>query len=93
MACPIASRKKRVADFKKHPKLVLAWLKAGKKFRDTHPRVKSISYFADVYEWFYFCLFEDHIQDHEQANNSLFGKPDYKSLLEEQFGIDLTINK
>lgn len=91
MACPLASRKQRVAEFKKRPKFVLTWLKAGQKFRDTHPHVKSVSRFADVYEWFYFCLFEDYIQDHEQANNSLFGKPDYKQLLEDFFKIDLTI--
>lgn len=91
MCCPLAGRALRVAEFKKHPQMVKAYLRSGQRYRDTHPHSKSVQAFPDVYEFFYFCLFEDRIDIHMQKRNGLFGKPDYKSLLEETFGIDLTI--
>lgn len=93
MGCPLASEKRRIEQFKANPRWVKAWLIAGQKFRNSHPDTKTVKRYSSVYEWFYRDVFFHTQAEFEQFDNSLFGKPDYKSLLEEQFGIDLTIKK
>ena len=91
MCCPLASPKKRIAYFKEKPRMVKAYLRAGQKYRDTHPDVKTVKRYDDVYEWFTRDLFYSREEDWQRVSNTMFGKPDYKAFLEEQFGIDLTL--
>ncbi len=91
MCCPLASERKRILQFKKYPKMVRAYLRAGVKFRKSHPDSYAANHYADVYEWFTRDVFYPRTQDWVKVNNGLFGKPDFKAFLEEQFGIDLTI--
>lgn len=91
MGCPLQSQKKRLAEFKKRPRLVKAWMRAGQKFRDTHPDSVPCQNYADIYEWITRELFFGAEIDFENFRNGFFGKPDYKALLEEYFNIDLTI--
>lgn len=92
MGCPLASHKKRIEVFKMHPRWVKAWLLAGQKYRTNHPDTKTSQRYSSVYEWFYRDVFFESQADFEEFDNGLFGKPDYKALLEEYFGIDLTLN-
>ena len=71
--------------------MVKAYLRAGQKYRDTHPDVKTVKRYDDVYEWFTRDLFYSREEDWQRVSNTMFGRPDYKSFLEEQFGIDLTL--
>lgn len=91
VGCPMAYRKKRIEEFKANPKFVRGWLRFGQKYLDTHRHTKNGQRFNDSYEFFYFTLFFDSLNDFEEFDKNIFGKPDYKSLLEELFGIDLTI--
>ena len=92
MCCPMASVKKRVAYFKQHPRMVKAYLRAAQKYRDTHPNVKTMKKYDNVYEWVARDIFYPKEKEWQNACNTLFGKPDFKVFLEQQFGIDLTLN-
>lgn len=48
-----------LADFKANPKLVRAWLRAGKKWWDSHPHIESRKKFSDIYELFVSSIFFD----------------------------------
>lgn len=73
--CPMMSRNKRVDFFKKNPKWLKAWIRAGKDFYDV--MVAS--------------LFYDSFKSFSYAKSDMFGGFDSKERLEEYFGIDLTI--
>ena len=89
MCCPLASVKHRVAQFKEHPGMVKAYVRAVQKFRDTHPDSKIVRRYADVYEWFVRDVFYDRQWQWEQSRDGMFGNPDYKQFLMDYFGIDL----
>ena len=91
MGCPLISPKKRIAYFKEKPRMVKAYLRAGQKYRDTHPDLKTVKRYDTVYEWFTRDVFYPAETAFEKVYDGLFGKPDYKAFLEEQFGIDLTL--
>lgn len=63
MGCPLQYYKKRIEDFKQYPKMVRFWCRCGKRFLDTHPHVKTHTYFDDVFEWFVCNLFFRSIED------------------------------
>lgn len=89
MCCPIAYYKKRICEFMEHPNMVKAYIKSGKKYMDTHPQSELKEKYGDAYTYFYRNVFCDSEEKFNQFDNSLFGKPDYKSLLEDFFGIKL----
>lgn len=60
-------------------------------FLDEHPRSKSKKRYDNAYEYFAKDIFYPSEKDWQMANNSLFGKPNWKDFLEQVFGIDLTI--
>jgi hypothetical protein len=69
--------------------MVKAYIRAGKKFRETHPNQKVVTRFNDVYEWFYNDVFCKSLHDFEESKMNLFGKRDYKKEIEEYFNIKL----
>lgn len=91
MCCPLASQRKRIAYFKEKPRMARCYLRAGKRFWDTHPDSHVQDRYADIYEWFTRNVFFLREKDWQEANNSLFGKPNWKEFLEREFGIDLTL--
>lgn len=91
MCCPLATERKRILYFKQYPKMAKAYLRAGQKFRDTHPDSYCVRNYDDVYEWFTRDVFYPRKKDWERVNNTIFDKPNYKAFLESQFGIDLTL--
>lgn len=91
MACPLSSPKKRLETLKKYPYMVKALVKAGKRYRELHPHHKTVQIYADEYEYFYRNYCCNSQEDFDKVSNGLFGRPDYKQMLEDFFGIDLTI--
>ena len=90
MCCPLAYYKKRIGQFKQHPRMVRAYIRAGIKFRETHPNAASIKTHPTVYQQFVRDVFferQDAFEEHQAAN--LFGDIDYKQFLEDYFKIDL----
>lgn len=90
MCCPLASTKKRVAQFKKYPGILKQYVKRCRKFRDTHPNAKAVCvYHSDEYEQVFRDIFCRTQSDFEMYNTGLFGKPDFKAFLENYFNIKL----
>lgn len=89
LACPLQSDR-GLAEFKAHPKLVRAWLRAGKKWWDT-PRQKPLrvqEFASDIYEVFALRTFHDKISEAVLNKDALF-KTDWKAELERYFGVEL----
>lgn len=91
IGCPLANKTQRTKEFRQYPGILRQWIRSGKKYLDSHPQVKASENFADVYEWFYFCMFDkDGLAEHKQkVQNGLFGRPDFKAFLEEYFKVNL----
>ena len=89
MCCPLASTKKRLAQFRERPGMVKAYIRAEQKFRESHPDSKIVSRYADVYEWAVREMFYDKQWQFEQSKASMFGEIDYKKFLEDYFNIKL----
>lgn len=94
MCCPLQSQGKRLKSFKENPRMVRFYIKAAKKYLETHPNGKIGKLFnGNVYDWFtsqVFC-------DGERQFRAMFGETplfgndsiDTKVFLEKQFGIKL----
>lgn len=89
MCCPLAYYKKRIEQFKQHPKMVRAYIRAGLKFRENHPTAKSIKTHPTVYQQFVRDVFFERQNAFEAQQNGLFGEMDYKEFLEQYFNIEL----
>lgn len=86
MGCPMQSDN-GLADFKAHPNLVKAWCRAGKKWMDTHPNVKSHKNFGNVYRLFTHNVFFHSYQEFIEGTSGFFGNVDCKEFLENFFKI------
>ena len=93
MACPLAFHN-GLNDFVAHPKLVRAWLRAGLVWwnREREKPLVSHSRFSDIYECFAFHIAWDS-RRHFTLNKDALFPTDWKLVLENNFGIDLTFNK
>ena len=89
MCCPLASTKKRLAQFRERPNMVKAYIRAMQKFRDTHPESKNTKRYADVYEWAVREFFYDRQWQFEQSQGGIFGDIDYKQFLMDYFHVNL----
>lgn len=89
MGCPLMYYRKRIEDFKRHPKMVRFWCRWGKQYFDTHPDVKTHEYFSDVFEWFVCNTFYNDMDDYNRKwEHDRDGKT-AKEFLEEYFSISL----
>lgn len=91
MACPLSTN--QLAEFKQHPKLVRAWLRAGKKrFENAPPDTSLRRKYNNVYEVFVMSYFYNSEREFREATSGMFGGYDCKKALEEYFGINLDID-
>lgn len=82
LACPLKSKQKD--DFKQYPKLLRAWVRAGKEWWDNHPNANSHNKFRSVYELLVNDLFFDSYESFElSVGGGYFWQP-YR--LQEVFG-------
>lgn len=91
LCCPLQSRKTRVQSFKRYPRMLRAYIRAAQKYLDSHPDSKTTTTYRDAYAYMYRNMFLDSERQFSELNNSLFGRPDFKSMLENEFNINLTI--
>lgn len=93
--CPLASFAKRKKWFLQNPRYVKAYIRAGKKFYDTHPDTEVGKRYSNVYEWFtrdVLFVNEKKWEEHKMSFLLFPEEYDYKSFLEKKYGIDLTID-
>lgn len=90
LCCALASHKNRIQQFKQNPGMVKAYLRAGLKFRNTHPNTKTVTKYSNVYEWFVRdVFFETEAKWIDHKTNMFQEHIDYKKYLEDYFGVNL----
>lgn len=90
MCCPLASEKKRRAQFAERPKMVRAYYRAARKYLANKPDGKVAQrYQGDAYEWLYREINYPREDKWQEVRESVQGR--CKELLEEQFGVSLTL--
>ncbi len=89
LACPLASSKKRIEQFRENPKILAAWIKRGGQYLDTHPLTKASERFKDVYDMMLFNLMDCSLVEYqERTDGRMFGF-DHKAAIERLTGIKL----
>lgn len=93
ICCCLQYTKTRIRSFQQYPRMVRLYLKHAQAWWDNpqHDDSSMKRRYDDVYEWFVRDLFYDDTAAFEADKHGLFGRPDYKQMLEDFFGIDLTI--
>lgn len=90
MCCPLQSQRKLRLDFEAHPRMVSAYIRAGKKWFDTHPNTSSRKKFGTIYDLFFHNVFCKSYKDYRyKTDGGLFERLDCKKFLEEHFKINL----
>ena len=88
IGCPLASQRKMIEEFKAHPNMVKAYVRAIHKFLITHPQSKAYKTHGDnAYRFFWRNVFAQTRQGWQDTIHNLFGEPDYKAELERIFNI------
>ena len=92
MGCPLASRKKRIQEFKDNPKMLKAWIRAGQKryTSEKYQNGKAKHKFKDAFEVMGYMLYCDNIEDFKEKTYTLFGEFDWKEFLQNEFKIDMS---
>ena len=90
IGCPMQSDN-GVADFKQHPKMLRQWVRAGEVWwnKERDMELASVEKFGNIYALMAHNLFFDDYDSFQAANNSMFGKEDWKQRLEDYFKIEL----
>lgn len=89
IGCPLASDN-GLADFKKYPNIVKAWLKSGLDWWNKHPNTATRKRFNDIYELFVHNVFFNSYEDFKlSVDGGYLGRMDCKKFLEDYFSIKL----
>ena len=91
MGCPLASKKKRIQEFKENPKMLKAWIRAGQKryTSEAYQNGKAKFKFKDAFGVMGYLLFCDNIDEFKERTYGLFGEFDWKEFLQKEFNIDM----
>ena len=92
MGCPLTSKKKRIQEFKKNPKMLKAWIRAGQKryTSEAYQNGKAKFKFKDAFGVMSYLLFCDNIDEFKERTYGLFGEFDWKEFLQKKFNIDMS---
>ena len=87
MCCPLASRKKRLEEFHKHPRMVRLYVKACSKWMKTKRR--SSGKYPNAIDAFCATVYFDSYAQFCEKTYTMFGKFDWREFLEKEFDINL----
>lgn len=94
MCCPLASKRKRIIEFQKHPIMVRQYIRNASYYFDNHYKNKNRQgqkLFDDVFQWFTMTVFTESMEEfRERFGRNLFDDGiDCKKFLEEYFNVSL----
>ena len=94
MCCPLASKRKRIIEFQKHPVMVRQYIRNASFYFDNHYKNKNRQgqkLFDDVFQWFTMTVFTESMEEfRERFGRNLFDDGiDCKKFLEEYFNVSL----
>lgn len=88
LCCPLQGHRVRINSFLEHPNMVKAYIRAGKKYMNSHIEGIYNQYKGDVYAWFVHNLFYSHdTQGWKDLNSGFLPPPNFKEFLEKYFKI------
>lgn len=87
IGCPLASTKKRIAEFRQYPKFLRQYLKRGAVWWNAKPRAAADKC-DDIYEYFAHII-HDGVYSKCVLNKEAMFKTDYKKALEDYFKVKL----
>ena len=88
VGCPLKSDN-GLADFKANPKLLRLIIKATKQWMDERQQLLSQKKFGSAYGLVAHNIFYKSYEEWEAADNGMFGRTDWKKVLEDYFNIKL----
>ena len=94
MCCPLKSPKKRLEDFKKHPRMLRQYVRSASEFLKTHPNSSVHKWAQSAYEYvFAEIMYAKHSDFMDKYKNGIvkYNEYDYKQALEEFFNVDLNV--
>lgn len=94
IGCPLASKKKRIEEYVRYPKILKRTIECEQVFIDTHRSGKIAALYKDAAHRMYANLFCDSYEEYrDRISGGLFPEMaiDPKTFLENYFKIDLTI--
>lgn len=94
MCCPLASKRKRIIEFQKHPIMVRQYIRNASYYFDNHYKNENRQgqkLFDDVFQWFTMTVFTESMEEfRERFGRNLFDDGiDCKKFLEEYFNVSL----
>lgn len=91
LCCPLQSTKKRIEDFKAHPKMVVFYIHALQIYRANHPDVSACIDHKTASEQFVHDVFYPGSREWDVHKNGIFADADfdYKAFLEDYFKVKL----
>ena len=94
MCCPLASKRKRIIEFRKHPLMVRQYVRNASFYFDNHYKNKNRKgqkLFDDVFQWFTMTVFTESMEEfRERFGRNLFDDGiDCKKFLEDYFHVNL----
>ena len=94
MCCPLASKKKRIEEFRKHPLMVRQYIRNARFYFDNHYKNqnrKGEKLFDNVFQWFTMTVFTESMAEfRERFGRNLFDDGiDCRKFLEDYFHISL----
>lgn len=90
VGCPLASKTKRIQEFKENPKFVKLWIKNAQVYYDSRKNDGKKRKYDNAIDAFVATLFFETYQDFYEHTYTLFGKTDWRKYLEDYFKIDLS---
>lgn len=74
MCCPLASRKNRIEEFRKHPGMIGFYTKNAQAYLNSHPQSKVNEMYNNAEEWLTFTLLCDNLKQWDLLSESdIFG--------------------
>ena len=94
MCCPLASKRKRIEEFRKHPIMVRQYIRNASYYFDNHYKNENRQgkkLFDDVFQWFTMTVFTESMEEfRERFGRNLFDDGiDCKKFLEDYFKVSL----
>lgn len=91
LCCPLASKNKRIQQFKKYPNMIKLYARGGQYWLDNHKDSVIYKKFENVYNWLCCHIFEmSYIEFKKSFGKNLFNDGiDCKKFLEDYFNIKL----
>lgn len=90
IGCPLQSRRKRILEFKKYPKMLKLWIKKRDIWYRNYRKQGKTKVFMNSIDAMAYQLYCDNMVDFKEKTYGMFGRFNWKEFFEKEFNIDLS---